>query len=239
MTTTLRKVLLACIGLVLLIVVALAGFAWWSLQPRADALDLPDGLIALSDSRGESLLREADAKADFAMLVEHYESQELRSFCGVASSVIVLNSLGRELDQHSFFDVGSASVKPRFGVMFGGMTLEELTAYLEAHGGAAEMHYADAVAIDEFREIVRENLQDPGNFLLVNYQREVLGQRRVGHISPIGAYDADTDRVLILDTASYNYPPTWVPLTRLHAAMAAVDPSSGKARGFVEIAAAR
>ena len=52
--------------------------------------------------------------------------------------------------------------------------------------------------------------------MLVNYQREVLGQRRVGHISPVAAYDQASDSVLILDTATYNYPATWVPLARLH-----------------------
>ena len=193
----------------------------------------------MSDTRGTSLLQGADAKADYAILADHFESQELRSYCGVASSVIVLNSLGSELDQRSFFDVDAASVKPRFGVMFGGMTLAELTAYLQAHDSAAEMQYADAVTLDDFREIVAKNLEDSDNFILVNYQREVLGQRRVGHISPIGAYDAESDRVLILDTASYNYPPTWVPLAQLYSAMAAIDPASGKARGFVEVAIAR
>ena len=94
-------------------------------------------------------------------------------------------------------------------------------------------------AFDYTLKLKRENLEEPGDFILVNYQREVLGQRRVGHISPIGAYDAETDRVLILDTASYNYPPTWVPLTQLYSAMAAIDPASGRARGFVEVAASR
>jgi hypothetical protein len=95
----------------------------------------------------------------------------LRSYCGVASSVTVLNSLGRSLDQSTFFDVDSAD-------------------------------HADAISLDGFREIVRDNLQEPDNFVLVNYQREVLGQRRVGHISPIAAYDEESDLVLILDAAS-------------------------------------
>jgi hypothetical protein len=158
----------------------------------------------LSESVGESLLRDADAKIDYRLLSEHLESQELRSYCGVASSVTVLNSLGRSLDQSTFFDVDSAD-------------------------------HADAISLDGFREIVRDNLQEPDNFVLVNYQREVLGQRRVGHISPIAAYDEESDLVLILDAASYNYPPTWVPLAQMHSAMATIDSASGKARGFVEV----
>lgn len=43
--------------------------------------------------------------------------------------------------------------------------------------------------------------------------------------------------VLILDTARFKYPPHWVPLAQLHQAMAAVDPATGKARGFIRLAA--
>ena len=222
---------------VLLSLTGLTGFAWWSLQPKHEPLMLPDGLIAASEPIGERLLREADAKADFVLLSEHFESQELRSFCGVASSVVVLNSLGRNLDQSTFFDLEAGATKSRLGVMLSGMTLADLASFLAAHNAAANIQYADAISIEGFRKIVNANLQTPDDFILVNYQREVLGQRRVGHISPLAAFDEESDRVLILDTAAYNYPATWVPLTQLYAAMNTTDPSSGKARGFVEVSA--
>lgn len=69
--------------------IGLTGLAWWSLQPRVDPLELADGLISLSESRGQSLLEHADAKTDYVLLSENFESQELRSFCGVASGVTV------------------------------------------------------------------------------------------------------------------------------------------------------
>ena len=235
----LKKILLAIIGIVLAAVVGLAGFAWWSLQPTVNPLELPEELISLSDPRGQILLQNADAKSDYALLSENFESQELRSFCGVASGVTVLNSLGKNLDQSSFFDADEANMKSRFDVMFSGMTLAEFAAFLMAHGSITNTQYADVLRVDEFREIVRENLIEPENYIVVNYQREVLGQRRVGHISPIGAYDDKTDSVLILDTASYNYPPTWVPLAQLYSAMTTVDPASGKTRGFIEVSCAR
>ena len=43
--------------------------------------------------------------------------------------------------------------------------------------------------------------------------------------------------VLILDTARFKYPPHWVPLAQLYQAMAAVDSATGKARGFIRLAA--
>jgi hypothetical protein len=73
------------------------------------------------------------------------------------------------------------------------------------------------------------------DYLLVNYQRKVLGQGAVGHISPLAAYDEDSDKVLILDTAGYKYPPTWVPVDGLFDAISTTDSSSGKTRGFVEV----
>lgn len=230
-----KRVLLAVAGVVLIALIGFTGLAWWSLQPKVEPLALPDELIAVSESIGESLLQDADAKVDYTLLSEHLESQKLRSYCGVASGVTVLNALGRSLDQSTFFDVDSTDLKSRFDVMFSGMTLAELAAFLVAHNTFVDVNHADAIAVDAFREIVRDNLQEPDNFILVNYQREVLGQRRVGHISPIAAYDEESDLVLILDTASYNYPPTWVALAQLHSAMATIDSASGKARGFVEV----
>jgi hypothetical protein len=35
--------------------------------------------------------------------------------------------------------------------------------------------------------------------VIVNYLRNAIGQEWGGHISPLAAYDADTDRFLILD----------------------------------------
>lgn len=232
------RVLMATGGVALALTV-LAGVAWWVLQPRVEPLALPDGLVAVSGPAGTSRLNGAEARADYPALAAHFESQRLVSYCGVASGVAVLNALGRRLDQSTFFDAHEVGPGARLRVMFGGMTLAELAGFLMAHGAAVELRYADAVTVEAFREAVGRNLRAPDDFMLVNYQREVLGQRRVGHISPVAAYDQASDSVLILDTATYNYPATWVPLARLHAAMAETDSASGRARGFVEVSNAR
>ena len=39
--------------------------------------------------------------------------------------------------------------------------------------------------------------------------------------------------MLILDTARFKYPPHWVPLKKLHEAMAALDSSTGRPRGWL------
>ena len=58
-----------------------------------------------------------------------------------------------------------------------------------------------------------------------------------GHFSPIGGFHAAKDLVLILDTARFKYPPHWISLTELYKAMATLDVATGKARGFIKVAA--
>lgn len=232
------KKILAVLGVLIVVaVLGMSGFVWWKLQPHPDPQPLPSNLIAATTPEGRALLEQAEAAADYGPLSSNYVSQKLISYCGVASSVTVLNSLGRQTDQSDFFTPAANAVRERRKVMFGGMSLPDLGGLLAAHGLAVDVRHADGLSLEEFRSVVARNLADPGDYLLVNYQREVLGQSRVGHISPIAAYDAETDRVLIMDTASYKYPPTWVELPMLHKAMNTTDGSTGKSRGYVEVAA--
>ncbi len=80
-----------------------------------------------------------------------------------------------------------------------------------------------------------EVIGDGDRFILVNYLRSAIGQEKGGHISPLGAYDADTDRFLILDVSQYKYPPVWVEAKALFGAMDTVDSDGGKTRGYVVV----
>jgi len=72
--------------------------------------------------------------------------------------------------------------------------------------------------------------------VVVNYLRRSLGQELGGHISPLAAYDANTDRFLVLDVSRYKYPPVWVKTADLYAAMDTVDADNERRRrGFVLI----
>lgn len=71
---------------------------------------------------------------------------------------------------------------------------------------------------------------------MINYLRAAIGQEKGGHISPLAAYDADTDRFLILDVSRYKYPPVWVEAADLFAAMNTEDSDNeNRTRGFVLI----
>lgn len=78
---------------------------------------------------------------------------------------------------------------------------------------------------------------EPVNTICSLKEKQVRHAAGDGHFSPIGGFHASKDMVLILDTARFKYPPHWVPMAQLHQAMAAVDPATGKARGFIRLAA--
>jgi glutathione gamma-glutamylcysteinyltransferase len=78
----------------------------------------------------------------------------------------------------------------------------------------------------------------PGrHVMIVAYNRGDLNQSGSGHFSPIGGYCAERDLVLIMDVARFKYPPHWVPLPLLHQAMQAVDPDTGRSRGYLLLSA--
>jgi hypothetical protein len=215
--------------------VLLSACATWQLAFRVPAIDLqplPQNLISLAAAEGQRMAASA-ASADHRLLTTAFEAQRRPAFCGVASAVIVLNALrpGRNLTQTAFF----AALPMELRVTFGGMTLDELGHLLRQHRAEVEVVHASDSSLEAFRLKARENLSRAGDYMLVNYQRSVLGQGNGGHISPLAAYSAETDRFLILDVAAYRYPPVWVSTADLWNAINTVDRTSGRTRGFVVI----
>jgi hypothetical protein len=226
-------------GLVLLSL-ALAAPLW---AGRVGAAPIP-----LMEPAGIDLLVGSRARADYGPLAEQFLTQANLAYCGVASAVMVLNSLQvpapavagygryRFWTQENVFEVPAGSqVVSAEVVKRQGMTLAELAGLLASHGVTAEPIHGDQLSLEQFRALLRRNLDQPGDRLLVNYDRRALGQAGGGHISPVAAYHAASDRVLILDVARYRYPSVWVPLADLWQAMRTIDTTSGRSRGLVTI----
>eukprot|EP00944_MAST-04C_sp_MAST-4C-sp1_P002823 g2823.t1 len=73
-----------------------------------------------------------------------------------------------------------------------------------------------------------------GKRMIVNFSRKELQQTgEHGHFSCIGAYEADSDMALVMETARFKYPPFWVPTSLLYKAMVSTDPDSGFSRGYL------
>lgn len=212
----------------------------------AQTLPLPPDLIAFNSPEGEELLLESDAKEDFWNLSMQFVTQINQAYCGVASMVMVLNSIGipapespqyepyHVFTQENFFDNESTQqVLSPDVVARQGMTLDELGGLLSSYSVNAQVYHSAETTLDEFRRLAVENLEQPGNFVLVNYLRSEIEQEQGGHISPIAAYNEESDRFLILDVARYKYPPVWVEAEDLWQAMATMDSTSGQTRGFI------
>ncbi len=235
MSPLVRRIAIA-LGALLLIPVGGAGYVATRVlaAPTTDLQPLPADAIAMDSDRGRTLLATANA-ADHDALLAAFQSQEKGSWCGVASSVAVLNARGAQLTQDGFFTPEVTAIRPWWRTTFGGMPITQLGPMLAAHGAQAEVRHADAHGLDAFRADLAANLATPGDQIVVNYDRRVMGEAGAGHISPVSALSADGDWVLLLDTAAYKYPAHWVPVARLYDAMNTPDSESGRSRGWVVV----
>jgi len=149
------------------------------------------------------------SRADYDALSPHFVAQARRAYCGVASATVVLNALDpaeAEISQDRFFTPRASTVRSSCRVTLAGMTLAQLAALLRAHDATVELVYTTQVNLATFRALVRRSVDDSSDFIIVNYDRAALHQRGGGHLSPIAAYHAESDRVLILDVAAHRYP---------------------------------
>ncbi|HVG80671.1 MAG TPA: phytochelatin synthase family protein [Methylomirabilota bacterium] len=215
---------------------------------EAQTLPLPEGLIDLRSEQGEQLLEDSDALEAFVPLSATFVTQKNQAYCGVASIVMVLNALQlpapavpeyepyRTFTQENVLDEATDKILAREVLAQQGMTLDELGALLGIHPIEVEVHHAADATLDAFRASARDYLGRERNFVVVNYLRKAIGQESGGHISPLAAYDAETDRFLILDVSRYKYPPVWVGAADLFKAMNTIDKDNqNKTRGYVLI----
>lgn len=218
----------------------------------AQALPLAPGLIKLDSATGEKLLLESRARRAYLPLSIHFVTQKTQSYCAVASMVMVLNALGvpapttpeyapyRIYTQDNVLNERTERILPQAVLARRGTTLDQLGAILESFGLQATVRHASGSSLARFRAEAVDYLSRPNHYVIVNYLRRKLGQERGGHVSPLAAYDAKTDRFLILDVARYKYPPVWVKSEQLFAAMNTPDADNqDKNRGYVLVEPAR
>lgn len=219
---------------------------------QAETLPVPENLIDFRSEPGERLLLESDALEAYFPLSVNFLTQRNQAYCGVASIVMVLNALEvpapaspeyepyRTFTQDNFLDKRTEAVLPREVLGKQGMTLDEIGRLLALHPVEAAVHHASDSSVEKFRAIAQDYLSQEDRFVIVNYLRKAIGQEKGGHISPLGAYDAETDRFLILDVSRYKYPPVWVTAPELFAAMNTTDADNqDRTRGFVLVQKAK
>ncbi|MEA5626926.1 phytochelatin synthase family protein [Nostoc sp. UHCC 0251] len=212
----------------------------------SQTLPLSSNLVGFNTPEGENLLFQSKSKDDFFPLSMQFITQNNQAYCGVASMVMVLNGLQipapeapqykpyRVFTQENFFSNDNAKkVLTPEAVSRQGITLDQLGQLLASYGVKVNVYHAADTSLEQFRKQAAENLKQPQDFVLVNYLRKEIGQEKGGHISPLAAYNEQTDRFLILDVSRYKYPPVWVKTADLWKAMLTNDSTSKKSRGFV------
>lgn len=223
-----------------------AGVSW----AQAETLPLPDSVIGLTTTEGTALLFGAEASSDYLPLSIHFTTQVNPAYCGPATIAMVLNALDVPrpasnmtlglgmYDQENIFTPATEAVKSAAAITSPpyGMTLDDLGGMFVAHDLDVEIVHASDSALDTFRQTAIDQLKDEEHFILVNYLRKAIGQKTGGHISPLGAYDEETDRFLILDVTRYKYPPVWVKAAALFGAMDTIDSDNNdQTRGYVSV----
>lgn len=207
-------------------------------------------LLYLNSSAGAQRLLKADYNQQYFAVQPFVDTQENLAFCGPASMAAVLNSLPKEarpvspqlkpfpyFTQDTFFNQKTHAIKTREATLQSGLTLQQSTEMFRQFGVSADSFYGDQLTEASLRDLMTTALGDPNTRLVVNFDRQVLGQLGRGHFSPVAAYDSASDSVLILDVAKFKYPPFWVSVGDLLKAMNTIDSDSGKNRGLIRVRA--
>ena len=114
----------------------------------------------------------------------------------------------------------------------GGYQLRQLDELLRAHDLVTRLVVVDdKKSEEEVRADFTDNLKRVGDYVIVNYRREDVGQRGGGHISPLGAYDAESDSVLVMDVNPASAGWVWMPMATLIKGMRTFDTVEN--RGYV------
>ena len=114
-----------------------------------------------------------------------------------------------------------------------GFQLAQLDNLFQKHGLKSKMQIVDdkAPSEDHMKAEIIENLKNRGDYVVINYHRPAVGQKGGGHISPLGAYDKDSDSFLVMDVNPTRAKWVWIKSPTLFSAMRTKDTSSN--RGYL------
>lgn len=171
------------------------------------------------------------ASADYWLLAPHYRPQITDSACSVASVAMVLAALGDTRDDQTGLLADDATWRVQTLPGGDGVSFAELVQHLRtalARAGMPEatleiFHPTSGGAADlaRLRAMLAEAAGNPDDMVLVSFDQGWLwGEPSVGHVSPIGDYDAATGQVLVMDVDGAHFGPVRVEETVLLAAMA-------------------
>ena len=208
-----------------------------------------DGAEAVPLSLDNSYFRSpASPAGDYWALASFYVPQANGYSCSAAAVSMALNALlnarrGRGDDEENI--AGGKLTEKVSGLKWKelvsepgadgrhGLTLVQLAAVsreaLAAYGApdlsvsSVTVSTQSALALENFRRSLVENERNPQDIMLLHFTQDALTGAPGGpfpHISPVGAYDERTHRVLIFDVDRQWYEPYWAADIQVFKAMA-------------------
>jgi glutathione gamma-glutamylcysteinyltransferase len=204
---------------------------------------LPTDATEFSSAGGRQLFAEALASGGldgYFRLAEQFHTQSEPEFCGLGSLVVALNALGIDPGRlwkgpwrwfsEELLDccVSLDQIRRR------GLDLDEIACLARCNGAAVDLFRAETSDAAAWRSSLVAAARGEG-VVIASYDRAGLDQTGSGHFSPIGGYHAARDLVLVLDVARFKYPPHWISAERLWQAMHAIDPATGRSRGWIAL----
>ena len=202
---------------------------------------LPADAIAFSSVEGRRVFADALAAGGldgYFPLAEQFHTQSEPAYCGLGSLVVALNALAIDPGRlwkgpwRWFGEEMLDCCVPLAEVRERGLALDELACLARCNGAEVGAVHADTANLAAWRAALA-TASSGAAVLIASYDRAGIGQTGNGHFSPIGGYHAARDLVLILDVARFKYPPHWVSAELLWQAMQALDPATGRARGWM------
>lgn len=217
------------------------------------------GRVAVPLSRDSDYFRRA-AAVDFWTLTPYYVPQHNDRACSLASLSMLVNAarttlpLGQDdpLVTQPLLEtkVGSSLWSKALAPGGEGVTLAQLAALASQSLDAFQLrpqrlevtHVREASpdALAKLRQRLIANEASRDDWMLLNFfVAEYTGVGDYGHIAPVGAYDAEHRRVLVMDPDRAWYEPYWIPDEVALRGMATLDSASGDYRGYVYVSMCR
>lgn len=212
------------------------------------------GPDAVPITRASDYVRHAPAP-DYWALAPFYVPQSTGSACSLASVAMMLNALrglptlasDRLVTQRQLLDaVDDDHWRDAVAENGEGVSFTELELYvrrsLDAYGlKTAEVEVfrprdASPETLAALRRILAENERSDGDIILLAFDQGTLtGDLGYGHIAPLGAYDAESRRVLIMDPDRNWYVPYWSSDVKLLDAMLKPDRADPEGSGLIRV----
>ena len=149
-----------------------------------------EDIVYFDTEKGAQLFDGADTKGHFWTICRYFVSEKFLTYCGIASSVTVLNSLGVEapdepqifpykmFTQDNIFTDEVLHHRRPLEVEKGGNTLEQLASILSALHVQVDTYFAGELGLDDCREVLVTALKSPSQRVIVDFDRKVLASER-------------------------------------------------------------